>query len=154
MAVTVKVTGFRELDRALSDLKRATAKNVARKVLVEAGKPMAEAMRARAPDDPATTGTLRDSIGVGVKLTARQSKVSRKGSPVEAYVGAGKVPHAHLQEFGTAHHVAQPFARPGFDAEAMPTLERIRDGLELEIAKAVERASRKAARAARKAAKG
>jgi len=151
MAVTVKVTGLRELDRALSDLKRATARNVARKVLIEAGTPMMEAAEANAPLGP--TGNLKASYGIGTKLTRRQSKMNRKQSGVEVYVGPND-PAAVQTEFGNAHQAAEPHLRPAFDAEAMPTLERIRDSLEGEIAKAVERASRKAARAARKAAKG
>lgn len=151
MAVRVKITGLRELETALSDLKRATAKNVARKVLLAAGKEMMEAGHANAPLGP--TGNLKGSYAIGTKLTRRQSKMNKKQSGVEVYVGPND-PAAVQTEFGNAHQAAEPHLRPAFDAEAMPTLERIRDGLGVEIAKAVERSARKAARAARKVAKG
>ncbi|OMQ44930.1 HK97-gp10 family putative phage morphogenesis protein [Ensifer sp. 1H6] len=151
MAIKVKVEGFRELDKALQQLKVATAKNVARRVLMKAAEPIAEDMRARAPDDPDTGGNdLKSSIGVGTKLTKRQSKANKRESPVEVFVGAGGVPQAHLQEFGTEHHVAQPFARPAWDAGKSQALETIRDELTIEIGKAATRAARKAARDARK----
>ncbi len=151
MAIKVKVEGFRELDKALQQLKVATAKNVARRVLMKAAEPIAEDMRARAPDDPDTGGNdLRSSIGAGTKLTKRQSKANKRESPVEVFVGAGGLPQAHLQEFGTEHHAAQPFARPAWDAGKGQALETIRDELTIEIGKAAARAARKAARDARK----
>ena len=68
--------------------------------------------------------------------------------------------HAHLVEFGTGprYHEsgryvgempAQPFLRPAFDAEAAPSLDRLKPILASEIEKAVSRRAARAARAAR-----
>lgn len=150
--VTVKVSGLRELDRALGQLPKSTGKAVLRRVLKKAGQPMADDMRAKAPDDPETGGNdLRSSIGVGTKLSKRQAKLHRKmfkndKASAEVFVGAGKVAHAHLQEFGTAHHGAQPFARPAWDAGKMQALETIKTDLWSEIDKAAIRLAKKAAK--------
>lgn len=155
MAVRVRVEGLRELDRALAELPKATGKNVLRRVLRKVGEPMAADMKAKAPDDPGTGGNdLRSSIGVGTRLSKRQAKLHRKmfkndRASVEMFVGAGPVPHAHLQEFGTAHHGPQPFARPSWDAGKGRALETVKTELATEIDKAAKRLARKAARAAK-----
>jgi hypothetical protein len=69
----------------------------------------------------------------------------------EVFVGAGVVPHAHLQEFGTVRHGPQPFARPAWDAGQSRILEGIKDDLWAEIKKAADRLARKTARLAAKA---
>lgn len=164
--MTLRLEGFKELDAELGKLKKATARNVMKRALTEAAEPMAKAMRQRAPRDD---DQLYESIGVSTKVKneagkaafhgvmksggTREAAVSalkaaRKGqSFFEVYVGPSvEAPHAHFQEFGTQHHPPHPFARPGFDAEAKPTLDRLRLTLSDEINRAVDRAARKAAR--------
>lgn len=68
----------------------------------------------------------------------------------EVFVGAGPVPHAHLQEFGTSRHGPQPFARPAWDAGKNQVLDTIKDELAVQITKAAQRLARKAARLAAK----
>ena len=63
------------------------------------------------------------------------------------FLGAGVLPQAHLQEFGSAKHGAQPFLRPAWDAEKKPTLDRISDLLAKNIDKAARSAARRAAKA-------
>ena len=156
MATRVRVDGLRELEKALADLPKATGKNVLRRVLRKRATPIADDMKAKAPDDPATGGMdLRNSIGVGTRLSKRQGKMHRKmfksdKASVEMFVGAGPVPHAHLQEFGTAHHGPQPFARPAWDAGKGPLLDGLKDDLWQEIQKSAQRLARKAARQAAK----
>jgi HK97 gp10 family phage protein len=158
--VTVKVAGLRELDAALGELPKATAKAVLRRVGIKALQPVAERARELAPDDPETGGNdLRSSIGVGARLSPRQAKLNRKAIRTgeaekyfqEVYAGAGPVPHAHLQEFGTAHHAPQPFLRPAWESGKAGVLETVKTELGGEIDKAAKRV---AARAAKKAAKG
>lgn len=155
MATRVRIDGLKELDRALGELPKATGKNVLRRVLRKRAEPIAEDMRAKAPDDPRTSGNdLRGSIGVGTKLSKRQAKLHRKmfkndKASVEMFVGAGPVPHAHLQEFGTSRHGPQAFARPAWDAGKGPLLEGLKDDLWQEIQKAAQRLARKTARQAR-----
>jgi HK97 gp10 family phage protein len=153
MAVRVRVDGLRELDAALADLPKATGKAVLRRTLLKAGKPIADAARGMAPDDPLTGGNdLRSSIGVGTKLTKRQAKLHRKmfkndKASAEAFAGAGKVAHAHLQEFGTVNHGPQPFMRPAWDANAGRALDIIKTDMWTEIEKAAQRLAKRLARA-------
>jgi HK97 gp10 family phage protein len=152
MRERASVEGLRELDRALGELPKATGKNVLRRVLLKAGEPMAADMRRKAPDDPDTGGNdLRSSIGVGTKLSKRQAQQHGKmfrddKASAELFVGAGPLPHAHLQEFGTVNHAPQPFARPAWDANKDAALETIATQLGAEIAKAAKRLAKKAAR--------
>ena len=161
----MKVLGLRELNRALGELPKATGRNVLKRTLTKVATPIAEDMRAMAPDDPATDGMdLKGSIGVGTKLTRAQAREHRKANgggarktaegwkrdpktSFEMFAGAGGVPQAHMQEFGTDHHAPQPFARPAWDANKRGALETVKDELWAEI-------SRAAARLARKSAKG
>lgn len=156
---TVTVSGLRELDKALGELKKSTGKNVLRRVLRKRAEPMADDMRARAPDDPVSPAgrgdDLRTSIGVGTKLTKRQRSLHRKmfrddKASVEVFVGAGNVPHAHMQEFGVAHHGPQPFARPAWDAGKTRLLDGIGDDLWAEVEKSAKRAARKQVKQTRK----
>jgi HK97 gp10 family phage protein len=129
MAVKVKVEGLKELDAALGELTKATAKNVLKRVLKRAAQPIADAARGKVPVD---TGKLRDSIIVGSNLSeveaagnaAYAAKMRAGGSKAEAgaalraaaraakaaggdasfaemFVGPDNRPNAHLVEFGT-----------------------------------------------------
>ena len=167
--VTVRVDGLKELDRALGDLSKRTAKSVSRRSLVRALEPMAEAARQNAPF---RLGDLRESIAVstrtpqggdagkaafaevlrggGSREEARAALRAAKagGAFAQAYMGPGRHPQAIMQEFGTAHHPPQPYMRPAFEAEKQATVERVTAGLRTEIDKAVTRAARQAARRA------
>jgi len=156
MAVRVKVEGLRELDRALGQLPRSTGKAVLRRVLKKAGQPIADDMRAKAPDDPATGGNdLRSSIGVSTKLSKRQAKIHRKmfrndKASAEMFVGPGPDPAAWTQEFGTVNHGPQSFARPAWGGNKMRALDIIKSELGGEITKAARRLASKQARLAAK----
>ncbi|CCE96155.1 hypothetical protein SFHH103_01658 [Sinorhizobium fredii HH103] len=147
MRTKVKIKGFKELDKALQDLKQVTAKGVARRVLTKAAEPIAEAGRANAPLGP--TGNLKASYGVGPKLTGRQAKLHRKQSPVEVFAGPND-PAAVQTEFGNEHQAAEPHLRPAWDANKGRALDIVAKELGTEISKAAKRAVRKAAREAAK----
>lgn len=174
MKNTVKIEGLRELDASLGQLSKAAARNTLRKVLMKAGEPMAETMRALAPDDPETgSPDLKTSIAVSPKLrnpagksefaavmrsggttaeavaAMREARREGGGSFAEVHVGPGKGgSHGVLQEFGTAHHAPQPFARPAWDQHKGEALEIIKRELGGEIDKALQRAAKRAARKA------
>lgn len=152
MAVKVKVEGLRELDDALAELPKVTAKNTLRRTARKVAQPMADDMRSRAP---AREGALRNSIGVGTKLTRRQQSQHRKmfkddRAAVEVFIGAGGLPQAITQEFGTFFHAPQSFARPAWDAGKDTMLASIKTELWTEISKAAQRNARKMARLAAK----
>lgn len=143
MVITVKVEGLSELQASLRELPDATAKSVIRRVLKKRGEPIAERARSLVPVDQ---GDLRDSITVTTRLSRRQRAKHRKIGPddIEMFVGAGPLPQAHLQEFGTEHSSPQPFMRPAWDAEKDGVLEGIKQDLWLEIEKAANRLARRA----------
>jgi HK97 gp10 family phage protein len=145
--MAIHVEGLKELDEALKELPKATARNVIKRAFVQAIAPMEEQARAQAPR---RTGQLAGSIAFGTRLSRRQKGLHKKESDVEFFAGAAALPHAHLQEFGTAHHVAQPFMRPAWDANKMPALNSVARFLRDEIEKARARLARKAARLAAK----
>lgn len=155
MKTTVKIEGLRELDEALGELTKATARNVLRRVGLKALQPVADTARSLAPVDD---GHLRDSIGVGTRLTRRQAALHRKAlrsgtsqsSFWEGFAGAGGLPQAITQEFGTVSHPPQPFMRPAYDANKNQMLEIVKRDLGEEIQKAAQRQARRAAKLAAK----
>lgn len=151
MEVKVRVLGLSQLEQGLSELPRATGKNVLRRVLRQRGEPIAERARNLAPVDE---GELKDSIGVSTKLSRSQRRKRRKRATVEMFVGPGGHPQAITQEFGTFFHPPQPFMRPAWAAEKGSILEDLSSDLWTEIDKAAQRIARKQARLAKKNAGG
>ena len=147
MTIKVRVTGLREIEKALSNLPKATGKNVVRRVLKARAQPIAQAARNLAPVDD---GDLQKSITVGTKLSKAQRGKHKKrtSGTVEMFIGAGPNPQAHLQEFGTKDMPPQPFMRPAWDGGKEALLEGIKEDLWAEIEKAVGRLAKKAAKAA------
>lgn len=142
---TYRIDGLKELDEALRELPKATGKNVLKRALTTAAAPVeAEAKRLV----PVKSGKLRDSISIGPRLSKRQRGLNTPGSPVEIFVGASALPHAHLQEFGTVKMRPRPFLRPAWDANKMKVLESIKGDLWQEIEKAAKRLAKKAAKLA------
>jgi len=150
---TVRIKGLRELDKALGELPKATGKNVLRRVGRKNLEPFLLNAASRAPID---TMTLVESMGVSSKLSRRQRRLHRKATgklTVELFAGAGSVPQAHLQEFGTVNQPPQPFMRPAWDSHKQDVLTGIRKDLWIEIKKSADRLARKRARQAAAAAK-
>lgn len=141
---TFRVEGLKELEAALKELPRATAKNVMKRALIKAAGPVAATGSALAP---VKTGQLSASVAVGSKLTRRQKSKSPKQSEVEVYAGVtNSLPQGHLQEFGTAEHGPQPFMRPAWEQHKVGVLESIKADTWAEIEKAANRIAKKAAR--------
>lgn len=169
----VTIDGLSDLDKALGELPKSTARGVLHRVLRKAAAPMAAEAQRLAPDDPASGAPdLHTSIDVSTKLKNPTGKseyaaVMRSGgtkaeagaamraarrasnkSFAEIYVGPGKGgAHGVLQEFGTVHHGAQPFMRPAWDGNRDRALDIIADELGGEIMKAAKRLAKKRARA-------
>lgn len=175
MAMTVNLSGFKELDAELAKLSKAAGRNALRRAGMTAMQPMAAAARRLAPVDE---GDLQESISVGFAIRndigrAEFAAVKRAGGSDEEavmalrdarraasatapsaviYMGPEAAPDrntaikAVAQEYGTSFHPPQPYMRPAFDAQAQPTLERLKRELWFEVSKSVERAARKAAR--------
>lgn len=163
-SVRMNVQGLAEVEKALDNLGKSVGRSVLRRSLRKAAAPMRDRAKELAPVDD---GELRDSIIVGGMLNKSQRSKHRnltaeERSAVELFVGpsyklgaGGR--HGHLVEFGTAPHIVgglfagaqhpgtalQPFMRPAFDAEARPTIERLKPLLWAEIDRAARRQAKK-----------
>lgn len=151
--MTIKVEGLKELDRALSEMKTATARGVVRRTMMKALQPMADEASRLAPDDPRTNGQdLHRSIKVGDALKAGRSMLTKgfgfKDGQVTVWMGPTRegYPQAIMQEFGTVNQPAQPYMRPAWDGGKDALLDGLAKGMAAEITKTAERAARKAAR--------
>lgn len=140
---TFRVEGLAELDEALEELTKATARNVLLRVLRKQAQPIADTGEALAPK---LSGKLARSYTVSTKLSKSQKKKNVKGSDVEVYVGPSPSAKSIQTEFGNVHQAAQPHMRPAFDQNVQKVLAGIRDDLAAEIEKARQRRARKAAR--------
>lgn len=139
----VKVEGLSDLEEALSELTKATAKNVLKRVLIKAGQPIARGAESAARR---LSGKLKRSFGVTDKLSRRQKSQNQKKSDVEVYAGPGALVQAITEEFGTSSQAPHPTLRPSWDSNKMKALGSLKDDLAEEIEKARARAARKAAK--------
>ena len=173
--VTVKVDGLRDLERALAEMKKTTAKSTSIRALKKAAKPIADHAEGSAPR---RSGKLAASIGVttkkprnyeagniaynqtmkdggSAKAAVAAMRAARRANPAtfaEIFITPGAkrgnpLRQAIFQEFGTVNHPPQPYMRPAFDAKKMPALETIRTELAVEIEKTRARLAKKAAKA-------
>jgi HK97 gp10 family phage protein len=140
---TFKVEGLSDLDEALSELSKATGKNILKRVLTKAGQPTADAAAANARR---LSGKFERSFGVSQKLSRRQKSQHDKQSDVEVFAGPGALVQAITEEFGTSNQAPHPTLRPAWDSNKMKALDGIKDDLAEEIEKARARAARKAAK--------
>lgn len=158
MAKPIKLTGFRELERALAEeLPKTTAKGVLRRTATKSMKRIEDGMASRAPYDPQD----RDEDGRHLNETmttqvvkARRRRGSKRfdaASGVEVLTGpapTGKRArrNASWQENGTVKMAAQPYARPTADAEGLNVIDDVKEILTVEIEKSKARIRRKAAK--------
>lgn len=151
MDIAVTLEGFAELDRALAELPKATAKNVLRRVARGALEPMANTAAALAPT---RSGRLAYSISVSEKRTGRaqwQRRAVRNGITMAMGPGGGlgTLGYATFDEFGTVDTPAFGFMRAAWDSGRGPALEYVKLNLSIEIEKAALRYARRLAKAGR-----
>jgi len=157
--ISLDVQGWRELEKALLDLKNdRTIVATMKRAMLQAAEPMAATARRLAPKK---RRNLEEAIDVGVRLNKRQAAQRRSrgiiktGNTVEVYVGAGKGgAHAVLAEFGTSLRktkkgasrgstAATPFLRPAWEQHKTQVLRDFGVQLGIEIERAAKRAARK-----------
>lgn len=120
-AVSVKWEGGTELLKALQQLPLRVGKRFQREALVHAAEPMARAMSRYAPRGNPHPPNLKDEILIrNSRGKDAQETAIAVGPSTRAFYGG-------LQELGTAHHPAQPFARPAFDEKSGEALRRFAD---------------------------
>lgn len=150
MKPTIKTEGFREMDAALGEFSKATARNILTRAGLKALEPVAATAKAKAHR---LTGKLQDSIDVSTRLGKRQKRLNRQPSTVEVYAGPtasdgeNPPPQGVWEEFGTEDHPPHAFLRPAWDGNQTEVLETVKEELAGELDKATARAQRKALRA-------
>jgi len=148
--ITVEFKGGADMVAALQELPRmATRKSVARRVLRSAGQIFADRANSTAPVGP--DHHLAGSYVVSTKLNKRQTSLARKEGRSDVIMYAGTDDPAGVQqEFGNRRHRAQPHARPAWEQTKKKIFDFIASAMTSELARAVARAQRKAARAAKR----
>jgi len=141
----VKIAGLRDLDRAMSELKATTARNVARRSFKQVLEPMAEEARSGVAED--WSGELRASIGVS---SAQPKGRYKRLNKIEVHMGPGRQPQGIQEEFGNRRQSPRPFMGPAWDHGKEGALDATAKILAEEVQKSAQRAARKAARQARK----
>jgi HK97 gp10 family phage protein len=147
--MSVQLKGFRELEAALSELPKATGKNVLRRVARGALEPIADRARSLAPKDK---GDLAGSIVVSEKRTRRVNRFNRfdKQTGLEMAMGpssgGGVLNYATWAEFGRDGQRATSYMRSSWDAGKRAALEFVILNLGREIDKAATRLAKKSAR--------
>ncbi|MES2902824.1 MAG: hypothetical protein V4696_01440 [Pseudomonadota bacterium] len=171
---TVTLTGFKELERALKELPKATGKNVLRRIGKGALEPMRQDAQNNAPvaDAPyyigkkgemrlVQPGRIKNSIVVSEKRTRRAKGPSKNklvngkwrasaSTGISIAMGpssGGGLYNAARKEFGNSKTSAEPFMRPAWAKGSVPALEYIKDNLGDEIAKAARKVAKKRAKA-------
>ncbi|MGK7663375.1 MULTISPECIES: hypothetical protein [unclassified Marinovum] len=155
MSVTMKITGLREIEKALAQIPAGTAKGVARRALKKELQPVAELANVFWP------GSADDVFRVTSSLSRNQPQPTKGRSIVNMFVGApggrGGTPEAHLIEFGTgprAHKSGKyvgavsptPMLQPAWDARKGQMLESLGQRLWDEIEKTMARRAKRAAK--------
>jgi HK97 gp10 family phage protein len=138
------MSGWKEMDRALGELPKATARNTIQRELRKAAAPVRDEMEARAPR---LTGTLKGSILIGTRLTRTQARDARRDGKAFAEIHVGTAdPAAVTQEFGTFRHPPQPFGVPAWEATKHKALQIFGEGLWSGIEKSAARYAKKLAK--------
>lgn len=147
--MSLKLEGAKDLEAALRELPRvATRRSLVRRVLRKAGGIFADLANAKAPRDKLE---LAGSYHVGNKLTRRQRRLAKAEQFADIVVHVGTAhPQGQMQEFGTENHGPQPHARPSWNQTKQQIFDAIAKAMREEVARAVQRARRKAARAAKR----
>lgn len=144
---SMRIAGFRELDRLLAQLPKAVGFQVRYRALLKASKVFLAEARANAPVDE---GDLKKSIGA--------ARMRRRTYGAEVAAGAS-APHAHLVESGTRERVVKSTGRKvgstkptrfltrAWDSTKDEVLEEFSHELGSELVKAAEKLARKASQA-------
>ncbi|SFS52657.1 hypothetical protein SAMN04488050_102118 [Alloyangia pacifica] len=154
----MKMSGFREIEKALARLPAGAAKGVARRAMRDELKPVAATANAFWP------GSSDDVFRIGSRLSKGQrgaSAVPTGRSVTNLFVGSpggrNGTPEAHLIEFGTGPRfqkkgrftgsvAPQPMLQPAWDMHKQSMLEGLGARLWGEIEKTMDRRAKRASR--------
>lgn len=155
---TVKLSGFKELNKALNELPKAGHSWALRRAGQKAMQPMADLAARLAPNDPRTSAPDDLSTSIGLSFRAKIGRGGReeveRDTRANIYmgpdVGLPRYIRAQVMEFGSYKDRPQPYMRPAFEQDGAAVIERLKPLLRAEIDKVVARIAAKAARAAAK----
>ena len=161
--VTVKIDGLKEIEEALKNLSKSTARRVQQRVLMKRAEPIRDAAKAKVP---VWSGALKDGIIATTKrprghktaaarafakagggAAGRAAAKAAGGTPVEVFVVTPRLPQAHMVEFGSVHNPKPvPYMRSAFDENKRAALDGLAKDLWDEIAKAAARSAKRRGR--------
>lgn len=128
----VRFEGGAELARELNALPLRVSKSFRRAALVAGAEPIRQNMAQMAPREPGAPD-LADNIVIS---NAKADGLQDNDLATAVAVGPEKkFYYGYMQEFGTIHHGAHPFARPGFDAGVTSALAIISKATWMALAK-------------------
>jgi HK97 gp10 family phage protein len=110
-----------------------------RPALLRGAHDIADAMEALAPEDQGdlvNTITVTGPNGTTPAYASGGGSITLPENVAAVTVGSPDMRHGHLQEFGTAHHEAQPFMRPAFRLKRAKVMRRIQTAIRKAIKKA------------------
>jgi HK97 gp10 family phage protein len=116
MRTSFRMDGGKELVKALNQLSHRVSKKILLESLHEAAEPIRKRMEQNAPVSPEAPH-LRDVMVI---------RTSRGEDARETAVAVGPTRagfYGSFQEFGTAHHAPQPWARPAWEATSGQALQ-------------------------------
>ena len=156
MAEFVKLTGLKQLDRALAEMDKVRGFKALRTGMMNASKPMFLAAKANAAstgikgfDAGATAAamgrwTKKVTPHITVLKIGPKNKLKKAVAIYNAFHGKNvkRLQHFHLVEFGSVHGGAQPFLRPAYDM----TRHTVARNFGRELSKAIDKIRRKHAR--------
>lgn len=144
--VTVRLSGFRETERALAELGKRAGKDVLRRVGRQALKPVLDTAKLLVPVDE---GDLRDSLVISTRLS-RSAARNARGDPRDTVtVRMGTTNRNGVpREFGSIRSPAEPFIRPAWELNKQGVLQFVTRELDREIVKTRGRQLARAARLA------
>lgn len=140
----IKLEGFRELDKALGELPKTTAKNTLVRTLKKAAVPVRDAAQENAPKE---TGDLEHHITIGTRLTRSQARDNReRKSFAEVYIGTN-LSRGMFTNFGTFKDAAQLWFDRAWASTQGEALTIISTDLGKEIERSAARLAKKRAKA-------
>ena len=142
--VTIKTTGFREIEKAFSELGAAASKRLAVRALKKVAAPIRDKAKRLAPKDEQD---LEKSIEIGTRTVRSVARPDKDEARV--YVGIDESQdrrlhiYASIEEFGNSSHPAQPYFRPAWNTEGRAAIDRIKPILWEDIERTAKRQAKK-----------
>ncbi len=126
MPAKMRIEGFDEMDRNLAKVGTMPRGERLKEIGIKALQPVADTARGLVRQ---RSGQLARSIRVGDTLNPAQAAVAKpEPDTIELYVGAGALPQAITEEFGTVHEEGHPFMRPSWDSNVGEVIARLQQG--------------------------